>query len=92
MEEDIVSVRGLADSEALSIKYTNKKIFSQNKPKGNIAKILYSIAEKIRCEKIGSDDLLGVKKNLTLLYEDKFNETNFKELENKIDDFIPIAF
>ena len=35
------------------------------KPKGEIAESLYQIAEKIRYEKIGSDEFKGVKANLS---------------------------
>ena len=60
--QDFTDLRAFADSEALKIKYTNKKIYYQDEPEGQMAKVLYSIAEKIRCEKIGSDKLKGVKK------------------------------
>ena len=56
--QDFTNLRAFADSEALKIKYTNKKIYLQNEPEGTVAKNLYSIAEKIRYEKIGSDKLL----------------------------------
>ena len=46
--QDFTNLRAFADSEALKIKYTNKKVFSQNEPTGTMAKALYSIAEKIR--------------------------------------------
>ena len=56
-------MRAFADSEALKIKYTDKKIYLQNEPiSGAMSKALYAIAEKIRYEKIGSDKLKGSKK------------------------------
>ncbi len=51
--QDFTNLRAFADSEALKIKYTDKKIYLENEPKGNISKSLYAIAEKIRYEKIG---------------------------------------
>ena len=70
--QDFTNLRAYADSEALKIKYTNKKIYLENEPKGTIAKTLYAIAEKIRYEKIGSDKLKGIKNNITQCYENKF--------------------
>ena len=63
--QDFTNLRAFADSEALKIKYTDKKIYHENEPKGTMAKVLYAIAEKIRYEKIGSDKLKGVKNNIT---------------------------
>ena len=63
--EDLLNLRAYADSEALKIKYTNKKIYKQNEPLGSTSKALYEIAEKIRYEKIGSNKLKGVSNNLT---------------------------
>tara|TARA_Y100001970_G_scaffold19272_1_gene21631 strand:- start:8133 stop:9908 length:1776 start_codon:yes stop_codon:yes gene_type:complete len=67
---DFLAVRAIADSEALRLKYSDKKIFNAYKPKGKLAGELYKIAEKIRYEKIGSDEFRGIKKNL---YEDYTN-------------------
>ena len=66
--QDFTNLRAVADSEALKIKYTNKKIFKENEPKGKIAKSLYAIAEKIRYEKIVADRLKGVKNNIMKCY------------------------
>ena len=60
--DDIINVRGMADSEALRLKYSDKEIFELYKPRGKIAEKLYKIAEKVRYEKIGSDEFKGVKK------------------------------
>ena len=46
--QDFTNLRAFADSEALKIKYTDKKIYLENEPQGIKAKALYAIAEKIR--------------------------------------------
>ena len=74
---DFLAVRAIADSEALRLKYSDKKIFNAYKPKGKLAGELYKIAEKIRYEKIGSDEFRGIKKNL---YEDY---TNNRQISNE---------
>jgi len=90
--QDFTNLRALADSEALKIKYTNKKIYLQNEPKGTVAKNLYSIAEKIRYEKIGSDKLLGIRNNITQSYENKFKNKKIEEIKTESDVLITEAF
>jgi len=86
--QDFTNLRAFADSEALKIKYRDKKIYHESEPEGKIAKMLYAIAEKIRYEKIGSDKLKGVKNNITQCYENKFK--NRKNDETKTEADVPI--
>jgi len=87
--QDFTNLRAFADSEALKIKYMDKKIYHENEPKGTMAKALYAIAEKIRYEKIGSDKLKGVKNNITQCYENKFKN---KKIKTEADVSISEAF
>ena len=89
---DITNLRALADSEALKIKYTNPKIYKKNEPKGNMAKSLYAIAEKIRYEKIGSNKLKGINNNITQSYENKFKNKKIEEIRTEADVPITEAF
>ena len=59
---DVIKTRAIADGEALKLRHSNKNIFRNFEPKGEVAKSLYEIAEKIRCEKIGSEKYGGIKK------------------------------
>ena len=77
--QDFTNLRAFADSVALKIKYTDKKIYLENEPKGSMSKALYAIAEKIRYEKIGSNKLKGVKNNITQCYENKFKKKGLKK-------------
>jgi len=90
--QDFTNLRAFADSEALRIKYTDKKIYHKNEPKGTIGKALYAIAEKIRYEKIGSDRLKGVKNNITQCYENKFKNRKIEEIKTDADVPITEAF
>ena len=47
-------LRAETDSEALKIKFSNKKIFEKNMPKNPSCQNLYKISEKIRYEMLGS--------------------------------------
>ncbi len=90
--QDFTNLRAFADSEALKIKYTNKKTYLENEPKRVISKALYAIAEKIRYEKIGSDKLKGVKNNITQSYENKFKYKKIEEIKTEADVPVTEAF
>jgi len=90
--QDYIDIRAIADSEALKIKYTNKKIFSENEPKGKMSKGLYAIAEKIRYEKIGSDRLRGIKNNITQHYNNKYKNRKIEEVKPESDVSVTEAF
>lgn len=70
-QDEVLEARATADSEALRIRYNNEYISKKNEPKGTVSKSLYKIAEKIRYEKIGSDQYLGIKNNLNNFYQKK---------------------
>ena len=81
---DFLLFRAKADSEALRLKYSDKDIFERYKPKGEMSQKLYQIAEKIRYEKIGSEDFAGVKKNLFIQYKE--NQLKLKSNKNKLEE------
>jgi len=78
-----LQTRALADSEALKIRYSNNKILETYKPRGNISKKLYYIAEKIRYEKLGSLEFKGIKNNIDNFYNENLKNLNFDKNENK---------
>ncbi len=81
---DFLLFRAKADSEALRLKYSDKNIFERHKPKGEMSQKLYQIAEKIRYEKIGSEDFAGIKKNLFIQYKE--NQLKLKSNKNKLEE------
>tara|TARA_A100001011_G_scaffold321264_1_gene342192 strand:- start:7602 stop:9413 length:1812 start_codon:yes stop_codon:yes gene_type:complete len=81
--EEVIRVRATADSEALRLKYSNEEVFDQYKPKGKTAEKLYKIAEKVRYEKIGSDEFKGIKKNINAAFNDYKNKGGLKDNLNK---------
>ena len=90
--DDFTKARASADSEALKIKYSNKKIYKNNLPRNSTGQLLYNLSEKIRYEKIGSDSLDGVKKNLLSSYELKQKYKRKDQLKSKDDVNIIEAF
>ena len=77
-------IRALADSESLKLRFSDKKIFKSYEPEGNISKKLYKIAEKIRFEKLGSDQFKGVKNNIQKYYQERVDSLDLKSSEDKI--------
>ena len=90
--QDFTNLRAFADSEALKIKYNDRKIYLENEPKGSMGKALYAIAEKIRYEKIGSNKLKGIKNNITQCYENKFRKRKIEEIKTEADVPVTEAF
>ncbi len=77
-------IRALADSESLKLRFSNDKTFRFYEPKGNISKKLYGIAEKIRFEKLGSDQFKGVKDNIEKYYQERISSLDLKNNEDQI--------
>ena len=78
-----VKARAIADSEALRIRYSNNKIYESLEPKGNISKKLFSVAEKIRYEKLGSLEFKGIEKNINNFYSQRLNGLADKKKSEK---------
>ena len=89
---DFLKLRAEADSGALKKKFSNKEIFIKNLPNNPSCKSLYSFAEKIRYEMLGSKMLKGVAKNLSENYNQKISATRNDQLQNKEDVPITEAF
>ncbi len=82
---DYTKVRAETDSEALKLRYSNKEIYEKNLPKTSTAKSLYSLTEKIRYEKIGSNNLKGIKQNFLKNYEFRQKYKRKDQLNTKED-------
>ena len=83
-EINYAKVRALADSEALRVRFSNLEVLKLNEPQGKVSKKLYTIAEKIRYEKLGSLEFKGIKKNIHNFYQNKLEKLDFNKDENKI--------
>ncbi len=83
--DDYTKVRAETDSEALKLRYSNKKIYQKNLPKTSTAKSLYHLTEKIRYEIIGSNNLKGIKQNLLKNYDIRQKYKRKDQLNTKED-------
>jgi cobaltochelatase CobT len=71
---DYTKARAMADSEALKLRCSDLDVYNSYEPQGNISKLLYAVAEKVRYENVGSSYFKGIRKNLNYLYEIKNRE------------------
>ncbi len=90
--DDYIKIRAETDSEALKLRYSNRKIYKNNLPKNTIGKSLYNLAEKIRYEKIGSENLIGIKNNHLKNFELKQKYKRKDQLKSKEDVNVAEAF
>ena len=77
-------IRAIADSKSLRHRFSDSKTYKKYEPDGNISKQLYKIAEKIRCEKIGSSYFKGIKNNIETFYQERLSGLDLKSSEDKI--------
>ncbi len=77
-------IRAIADSKSLVHRFSNLETLKKYEPKGNISKKLYSISEKIRCEKIGTEYFGGIKNNIENFYQKRVLGLDLKSGEDKI--------
>jgi len=89
---DFIKARADADSSALKKKFSDEIIYRKNLPKNTSCKLLYSIAEKIRYESIGSKMLKGIKTNLTNNYNQVISLKRKDQLKSKDDVSVSEAF
>ncbi|MBD1134833.1 cobalamin biosynthesis protein CobT [Pelagibacterales bacterium SAG-MED47] len=89
---DFIKARANSDSSALKKKFSNKEIFKKNLPLNSSCKSLYTIAERIRYESLGSKMLKGIKKNLNENYNQQLDSKRKDKLKNKDDVSVVEAF
>ena len=91
-KNDFIKARAESDSSALQKKFSNNEIYQKNLPSNSSCKSLYSIAEKIRYEALGSKMLKGIEKNLKENYKQLIELKRKDQLKTKEDVPIMEAF
>jgi len=84
-KNDFIKARAESDSSALRRKFSNNEIYKKNQPNNSSYNSLYSIAEKIRYEALGSQMLKGIKKNLKENYDQIISLKRKDQLKTKDD-------
>ena len=90
--KDYINARALSDSSALKKKFSNEEIFKKYLPKNISCKKLYSLAEQIRYETLGSRMLKGIEKNLRENYYQILKSKRKEAIDTKNDVSIGEAF
>ena len=91
-KSDYIKARAESDSKALKKKFSDELIFKKNLPSNSSCKSLYTIAEKIRYERLGSKMLKGIEKNLRDNYIRANNLKRKDQLKSKEDVAVNEAF
>ena len=86
---DFIRIRAETDSEALKKKFSDNLIHKKNLPSNSSSRLLYNIAEKIRCESLGGQMLKGIKKNFDKNYSLMINLKKKDQLKTRED--VPVA-
>ena len=86
---DFIKARAESDSSALKKKFSNDEIYKMNLPLNSSYKALYSIAEKVRYECLGSKMLKGISKNLRENYDQIIQLKRKDQLNSKED--VPVV-
>ena len=89
---DFIKARAESDSTALKKKFSNNLIYKKNLPSNSSCRSLYSIAEKIRYQALGTKMLKGIGKNLRDNYEQSIKFKRKDQLKNKEDVPVNEAF
>ena len=84
-KSDFIKARAESDSNALKKKFSNDTIYKKNLPSNSSYRSLYSIAEKIRYELLGSMMLKGIEKNLRENYNQIIELKRKDQLKTKDD-------
>ena len=88
-KSDFIKARANSDSTALKKKFSNEDIYKKNIPNNSSCKSLYSIAEKIRYELLGSQMLKGIEKNFKDNYDQIIKLKRKDQLKTKDD--VPVS-
>ncbi len=86
---DFIKARAESDSSALKKKFSNDEIYKKNLPLNSSYRSLYSIAEKVRYECLGSKMLKGIEKNLKENYDQIIQLKRKDQLNSKED--VPVV-
>ena len=91
-KNDFIKARAESDSSALKRKFSDEDIFKKNLPSNSSCKSLYTIAEKIRYESLGSKMLKGIEKNFKDNYNQMISSKRKDQLKTKEDVSVVEAF
>ena len=79
----LIKLRGIADTNALRLRYHDQAIHDKHAPMGTEAKAVFDALEKTRWESIGSLKMTGVSINLDALLNEESRVKEFSEVKER---------
>ena len=83
--QEAAIVRGHADAIALKLACHDPAVHRRIVPGGQQARAVFEAIEQARVEAIGARRMLGVKRNLTAMLDDKFHRGKYDEVSDRAD-------
>jgi cobaltochelatase CobT len=82
-KHDAAVLRGIADSAALKLACHNPTLHRRLLPQGETAKAVFEAVEQARVEAIGSRRMSGVASNISAMLEDRYQRSNFDQIQDR---------
>lgn len=82
-KQDAAILRGQADSAALRLACHNPALHKKLLPQGDTARAVFEAIEQARVESIGSRRMSGVASNLSAMIENRYQNTNFDQINDR---------
>ncbi|HET9904893.1 MAG TPA: cobaltochelatase subunit CobT [Xanthobacteraceae bacterium] len=83
--QDAAIIRGHADAFALRLACHDAAVHRRLLPAGQQARAIFEAVEQARVEAIGSRRMLGVRRNLSAMLDDRFHRGKFDEITDRAD-------
>jgi cobaltochelatase CobT len=80
---EVAELRGQADSLALHLRYHDAPTHAKRMPAGALARQIYDVMEKTRCEALGANRMSGVKLNLEAALERHCREEGYQRITSR---------
>jgi cobaltochelatase CobT len=80
---EVAELRGQADSLALHLRYHDALTHARRMPSGALARQIYDVMERTRCEALGANRMSGVKINLEAALERHCREEGYHRITTR---------
>lgn len=90
-EEDLVRLRGEADSLALRLKHHDDAVHARRVPATPTGRAIYEALEQVRCEALGARRMAGVADNLAANIEQKYRRLGYDRVMEASEATLPEA-
>ncbi len=89
--EELMRLRGNADTIALRMRYHDEAMHRRRAPKGGDAREVFNMVEQARCEALGARRMPGVADNLNFILSEKCRNKGLKDVKRMDAAMLPDA-